>query len=183
MVKQYFPDITRRGSLPEEASIHTAELAAIKTAMREIMVKDDMRWVIYTDSLSSMLAIENNKENHPILIQIYDILAELRNQGKQITICKVPAHIGVKGNEKADKAAKQAIDIPGMTTTSLPYTDYYQTIRRARNSEWQREWENNTSKLHYIKPRIEEWESAHNSNRQYEVKLSRIRIGHTRLTH
>ena len=60
---------------------------------------------------------------------------------------------------------------------------FLQTIRRARNSEWQREWENNTSKLHYIKPRIEEWESAHNSNRQYEVKLSRIRIGHTRLTH
>ena len=29
---------------------------------------------------------------------------------------------------------------------------------------------------------IEEWETAHNSNRQYEVKLSRIRIGHTRLT-
>ena len=36
---------------------------------------------------------------------------------------------------------------------------------------------------HYIKPCIEEWESAHNSSRQYEVKLSRLRIGHTRLTH
>ena len=70
-----------------------------------------------------------------------------------------------------------------MTITRLPYTDYYLTIRRARNSEWQREWENSTSKLHYIKPRIEEWESAHNSNRKYEVKLSRIHIGHTRLTH
>ena len=139
-------------------------MTAIETAMKEIRGRDDMRWVIYTDSLSSMLAIENNKENHPILNQIYDILAELQNQGKQITICKVPAHIGVKGNEQADKAAKQAIEIPGMTTMRLPYSDYYQTIRRARNSEWQREWENNTSKLHYIKPRIEEWESTHNSN-------------------
>ena len=53
-----------------------------------------------------MLAIENNRENHPILNQIYDILAELQNQGKQITICKVPAHIGVKGNKEADRAAK-----------------------------------------------------------------------------
>ena len=53
-----------------------------------------------------MLAIENNRENHPILNPIYDILTELHNQGKQIKLCKVPACIGIKGNEKADKAAK-----------------------------------------------------------------------------
>ena len=51
------------------------------------------------------------------MIQIYDILAELHNQGKQITLFKVPAHIGIKGNEEADKIAKQVIDMPGMTTT------------------------------------------------------------------
>ena len=54
--------------------------------------------------LSSILAIENNRENHPILNQIYDILTELHNQGKQLTLCKVLAHIGVKENEEADKA-------------------------------------------------------------------------------
>ena len=89
-------------------------MTAIETAMKEIRVRDEMREVIYTDSLSSMLAIENNRENHPILNQIYDTLAELQNQGKQITIGKVPAHIGVKGNEEANRAAKQAIDIPGI---------------------------------------------------------------------
>ena len=83
-----------------------------------------------------MLAIENNRENHPILNQIYDILTELHNQGKQLTLCKVPAHIGIKGNEEADKAAKQAIYIPGMTTTRLPCTDYNLNIRRARNFKW-----------------------------------------------
>ena len=36
-----------------------------------------------------------------------------------------------------------------MTTTKLSYKDYYITIRKARNCKWQREWENNTSKLHY----------------------------------
>ena len=81
------------------------------------------------------------------------------------------AHIGIKGNEEAEKTVKQAMDMPGMA------------IRRAKNSEWQKEWENNTRKLHYIKPHIEEWESAHNSCRQYEVKLNRLHIGHTtRLT-
>ena len=73
-----------------------------------------------------------------IIVQLKN-LTELHNQGKQFTLCKVSAHIGIKGNEEADKAAKQAIDMPGMTTTRLPYTDYYLTIRRARNSEWQKE--------------------------------------------
>ena len=86
-----------------------------------------------------MLAIENNRENHPILSQIYDIVAELQNQGKQIRICKFPAHMIIKGNEEADKTAKQAIDMPRMTTTRLSHTDYYLTIRGTRNSEWKRE--------------------------------------------
>ena len=78
-------------------------------------------------------------------------------------MCKVPAHIEIKGNEEVDKAAKLAIDIPEMATTRLLYTNYYLIIRRARNSEW-------------------EWKSAHNSFRQYEVKVSRLCIGHTGLT-
>ena len=91
---EIFTDIIRSGALPEEASIHIAEMIA----MKEIQKREDMRWVIYTDSLCSMLAIENNRENHPILNQIYDILVKLHNQGKQIMLCKVPAHIGIKGN-------------------------------------------------------------------------------------
>ena len=67
--------------------------------MEEIKERENIRWVIYTDSLSSILAIENNRENHPILNQIYDILTELQNQGKQLTLCKVPAHTGVKGKK------------------------------------------------------------------------------------
>ena len=59
-----FADITRRGALPDKASIHTAEMTVIKVAMREI----------------------------------YGILAEVFNQGKQITLCKVPANIRIKGN-------------------------------------------------------------------------------------
>ena len=39
------------------------------------------------------------------------------------------------------------------------------------------------NKLYRIKQIIEEWESTYNSNRQYEVKLGRPRIGHSRMTH
>ena len=82
-----------------------------------------------------MQFIEYNKENHLILNQIYDIQRKPQNQDKQIILCKVPAYIGIKENEEADKAAKQAIDMLGITIKRLPYTDYYLTIRRAKNSE------------------------------------------------
>ena len=57
----------------------------------------------------------------------------------------MPAHIGTKGNYET---AKQSIDVPRMTAIRLSYTDYYLTIKRAINSEWQREWENSTSTMH-----------------------------------
>ena len=41
---------------PEEASIHTPEM----TAMKEKKEREDIRWVI----LSSMLTIENNRKSH-----------------------------------------------------------------------------------------------------------------------
>ena len=39
--------------------------------------------------------------------------------------------MGIKGNEKADKAVKQAIYMPDITKTRLPYTYYCLTIKRA----------------------------------------------------
>ena len=68
--------------------------------------------------------IEYNKENHPILNQVYNILTKNKtsNQGKHVTLYKVPAHMGVKGN-------KAATNMPGM----IP------TIRRSRKSDWQKE--------------------------------------------
>ena len=48
-----------------------------------------------------MQSIECNKDNYSILNQVYDILAELQNKGKQIILCKIPTHKGIKGNEQA----------------------------------------------------------------------------------
>ena len=45
-----FEVATRRGSLPEEVSIHTADMTAIKIALNEIKGRRGDNWVIYTDS-------------------------------------------------------------------------------------------------------------------------------------
>ena len=63
-----------------------------------------------TDFQSSMQSIKYNKESHTILNQIYGILAELQTKDKRFILCKVPEHIGIKGNKEADKAKQQAIE-------------------------------------------------------------------------
>ena len=71
--------------------------------------------------------------NHLILKQLYDILTKLQAQDKKIKLCKVPAHIGIKGIKEANKPAKQVLDMPGITTIRLHYTDHYLIIRMARS--------------------------------------------------
>ena len=63
-------DITRKGSLPEEASIHTTEMTILKIAVREIKKerKHEMGNIYRLAEFN--IPIENNRKNHPILNQI-----------------------------------------------------------------------------------------------------------------
>ena len=45
-------------------------------------------------------------------------------QDKKITLCMVPEYMGIKENKEANKAVKEVIDMPGLTTKRLHYTDY-----------------------------------------------------------
>ena len=49
---------------------------------------------------------EMNQSQQPLVVgknQIYDIPTEFHNQGKQLTLCKVPAHMGIKKMKKQTK--------------------------------------------------------------------------------
>ena len=64
-----------------------------------------------------------------------------------------------------NKAAKQAIDMPGMTMTGLPHKDYQKGQKLQR--EW--EWENNTSKVQGQTEQDTYW--THQTNPQtFDVK-------------
>ena len=96
---------TRSFSLPPYATVYSSELIAIYKALCFIEVGDDSRCVIFSDSLSSLLALSGFNPSHPLLQDILLLLTRLNHAGKSVAFCWIPAHVGLEGNERADKAA------------------------------------------------------------------------------
>ena len=88
----------------------------------------------FSDSLSSLNSIGNKKLDHPITLQI--LLKYLFTHSYNIIFCGLPSHVGITGNEKADKAAKSALNKP-ILRIPIPYTDLKPIINKYIHNKWQ----------------------------------------------
>ena len=91
--------------LPNNTSIFSAELKAIGLALNHIEQDAYWRYIIFTDSLSAMQALEGEKTDNPLIVILLEKLSRLCERA-DIVFCWLPSHIGISGNEEADKAAK-----------------------------------------------------------------------------
>ena len=106
-------------------------------------------------------------------------LAELN----RIVFCWLPSHVGIKGNEKADIAAKSALTL-NISDLKIPFTDFKPSINTFVHNKWQMSWNAAVfNKLHSIMPSLGEWQPNYRIDRKEEVTLARLRIGHTFITH
>ena len=173
-----------RGTLPVETTIFAAEIQAILRALTVIEDSIHLSWTIFTDSQSSLQAITQLKPKHPLVKTIQTRLIGLQHQQKKICFCKIPSHVGIRGNEAADKAANESLELPGLHTTKVYHRDYHFPIRRSIMNRWQSRWDQQIhNKLKQSKPCVKPWSNIPGGNRRNETKITRLRIGHTRLTH
>ena len=169
--------------LPDSASIFTAEIWAIITALEEIKNASESKFIIFTDSLSCLQALLYMKLEHPLIGMAIRKCVFLNIANKDIILCWVPSHVGIRGNEKADSAAKSALDLPH-AQVGVPYTDFKLLISQYMFSTWQDDWNGAVAnRLHSVKPVLGDWQSSYRRCRRDEVVLCRARIGHTNMTH
>ena len=169
--------------LPDSASVFTAEVWAIINALEQIKDSNASKYIAFTDSLSCLQALHHMKLEHPLIGMVIRKCVFLNIAKKDIVFCWVPSHTGIKGNEKADSAAKSALDLP-CAKVGVPYTDFNHLISQYIFSTWQDDWNGAVmNKLHFDKPVLGDWQSSYRRCRKDEVVLCRARIGHTYLTH
>ena len=165
--------------LPNEASIYSAETTAIDLAMNIIVNHKASKFIIYTDSKSVLLALQNRDTSSPLITKLLNKLHTL-SKNNNIIFTWIPSHIGIQGNEKAKLQKKFFKMICVGDLKKRWYTDLKPTIKKFISDKWEKSWDNQAqNKFHEA---IEEWPTGHRSIRR-EVILVRLHIGYTHITH
>ena len=95
----------------DQHSTFSVEMTAILTALEKIEQhwSEYMKIVILTDSLSSIQALQNYpKQRFTAQNKIARKISNFIKEGKSIAIGHIPSHCDIKGNDLADKLAKDA---------------------------------------------------------------------------
>ena len=141
------------------STVYAAELRGIELAFQIALdvhakTNNPSKCVVFTDNQAAIQAMANPKcpSGQYVLIDAIGALDQLRDQGWEVQLRWIPAHVGVSGNEAADRAAKEAAghqhhtqahsDPPQDSTPCWTLTSTTQTIiRQTMKAEWERSWE------------------------------------------
>ncbi|GFV64295.1 putative RNA-directed DNA polymerase from transposon X-element [Trichonephila clavipes] len=116
---------------------------------------------------------------HPTVIEILLLLLKLEMKGFDIIFSWVPGHVGILSNEQADTDARCMSD---HMQRPVCYRDLKTSAQNYIHSLWQETWDQQIlNKLHNIHLSTAHWAAL--PVRRHDVRLTRLRIGHTRFTH
>ena len=179
---------TFKSRLMDHHSVYTSELIAINKALQATLALNKPTATIFTDSLSSIQAIQqqNMAHNQIILTEIFQHNKQIIDKGNKVTLVWVPAHVGIYGNESADTAAKQALKHTTKDTKlPLNYNEIKSLITAAINTKWQNTWAQSTTGkfLHNITTHTPKQTKYTHPNRKVNNSINRLKVGRTQLNH
>ena len=151
----YSSQFSKSTSLPSVATIYFAEMYAIWLALLSVD-NSHSKYVIFSDSFSSLLSLKNHNSNHPLVRKIIHKLSKFHQTGKTIELCWIPSHTGIEGNSQADKLAVTVARTPEKFVP-IYYQDVFPKLKKIINNHNNQEWTRKNQKLGEIKRDLQEW--------------------------
>jgi len=118
-------------------------------------------------------------------IQLINIktYSTLTNSGKTVILCWIPGHVGIPGNERADRVSKAALSLP-ISPVKVSVIDFLPRAKLLMCKEWQEIWNCcDGNKLHAINPTVGVTKQNGSLSRRDAVIINWLQIGHIRATH
>jgi ribonuclease HI len=185
----YIPslDIIISRRIPDNCTVYTSELTAILLALNWILENKPSNIIIFTDSLSSILSLQNignNMYKNTIIKEIAMIYTELSNFNTNLIISWIPSHINIKEHDKVDQIAK-------FTTHSetiqlkipLNKNEINTTIHQNYKLAWKTEY-SLSPKGQFFRTTEKDFDKIlplQLQNRHMETTIYRLRTGHCNL--
>ncbi|XP_043252544.1 uncharacterized protein LOC122397459 [Colletes gigas] len=178
------PESSLSTKLAPYTSIFTAEATAINHAIKISYINSYTHTIIFTDSMSTLEALSSIPSDNGILLQIQETNHEITEKGHKIILAWIPGHVGIPGNEKADQIAKQVANSPTSYQNIPTQEDLIKDIRNKLKCQWESEWRNTAP------PHIKNIDDAFFTEntatiltRKEQTAITRIRIGHSKISH
>ena len=174
--------------LDKNVTILEAELIAIDKAIQYALQISCLQQcnkgiVIFSDSLSALKILQNSygkflSETTRNIIYNTQLITQKINT---LTHVWIPSHISIKGNDKADLLAKQALAYTNVEITPVFFNQnyLYQQIDKVIIEHWQEDY-NKTQQAHFYKlhqPTVNRDIKFTHPIRQIETAITRIRLG------
>jgi len=135
-------DVVKSLRITSQASIFTAELVALNLALDIIRRSRRKKFVIFSDSLSGLVAIRNCQLETAYVQKFIINYCQLVNAGNSIILIwiPVPGHTGIRCNKRADEAAKAALSST-VSIMKCPASDFIPELTMHYHEVWQAEWD------------------------------------------
>ena len=131
----------RKLKLSSICTVFQAELLAIDQALQWIEKRASTDVTIFSDSQSSLTALQDRSNAHPLVVSSHRHLKTINDAGRTVTFVWVKAHVGIDGNEEADEAAKEAaLSRQRMVYDLFPISYVKHHVKKSSLEAWEAEY-------------------------------------------
>lgn len=182
-----YSNLVSNAKLNDISSSFTAEACAMEMCLQHsiktYLSSPFREIIIFTDSKSLIMSMQQTFPKNSIVQNVQELSHVLLSLGAKLSVTWIPSHCGIPGNEEVDLAAKSISH--NTVINHITMTDLKVHLKFLVKKIWQKWWDDSdpSYKIKLIKKDINAWESSNRNSRQEEKIITRLRIGHTLLTH